>query len=358
VTVNSPPRPAPRTPLGKRLLLAATTVVGMLVVAEVILRIAVPEPITIRFAQDTQELQQLQLDKFGGVLINDPIRFWKLAPHSRLPESGSGTDGPFFGVISNGDGFRENHDIAPEKSAEETRILFLGDSCTFGYGVGWDQTFVAVCEDRLNNRSEGRRFECINAGVPGYSLYQGFQVLDDEGPRVKPDVVVACFGFNDRSEWDGLSDLQHAALAPPGWMSGCRLTGRLWRMTHPPSAQRTAARKPRVSPDEFRGLLTRIRTRTRQLGARLALISWCERFQVTDDRDERTPWQRELDRFARRHRVPMLDLVPLLQRWADEPDQEPQFLDIVHATPATHSRIAGQVIEILEPVLGDGGSPE
>ena len=54
----------------------------------------------------------------------------------------------------------------------------------------------------------------------------------------------------------------------------------------------------------------------------------------------------------------MLDLVPLLQRWADEPGQTPQFLDIVHATPATHSRIAGRVIETLEPVLGGGGSPE
>ena len=47
----------------------------MLVVAEAILHIAVPEPITIRFAQDTQELQQLQLDRFGGVLINASFSF-------------------------------------------------------------------------------------------------------------------------------------------------------------------------------------------------------------------------------------------------------------------------------------------
>ncbi len=358
MTDATPPRTASRAPLGKRLLLAAATVAGMLVVAEVILRIAVPEPVSIRFTQDTLELRQLQLDRFGDVLINDPDRFWKLAPGSRLPESGSDAGGPFFGVIANGQGFRENHEIAPRKSDGETRILFLGDSCTFGYGVSWDQAYVAGSEERLNEHSGNRRFECINAGVPGYSLYQGFQVLDDEGPRVKPDVVVACFGFNDRSEWDGMSDLEHAALSPPGWMSGSRLAGRLWSLSHPPSARGTSTRRPRVSPEEFRGLLTRIRTRTRQLGARLALISWCERFQVTDDRDERTPWQLELDRFARRHQVPILDLVPLMQRWADEPGQTSQFLDIVHATPATHSRIAARVVETLGPVLRGGGSQE
>ena len=52
--------------------------------------------------------------------------------------------------------------------------------------------------------------------------------------------------------------------------------------------------------------------------------------------------------------VPVLDLVPQLQDWADQQDQPELFLDIVHVTPATHSRIAGRLVEILTPLLRTG----
>jgi len=345
---------ANRKPLGKRLLLAAAVLVGMLVAAEFVVRILLNQPVSIRFSQDTQELKQLQLERFSGVLASDPDRFWRLVPESRLPESGPGPRGPFFGVISNSRGFREDHQVAATKPDGETRILFLGDSCTFGYGVGFNETYVAGCEDRLNKQFPDRHFECINAGVPGYSLYQGWRVLDVEGPRVQPDIVVVCFGFNDRAEWDGRSDLEHATLAPPGWLATSHLAARLWQLGHAPPKRPTTGPRQRVSPEEYRGLLTRIRQRTRRLGARLVLISWCERFQVTDDRDERTPWQFELFHFARRRQVPLLDLVPQLQDWADQEDRPELFLDIVHVTLPAHSRIADQLVETLRPLLTPG----
>ena len=52
--------------------------------------------------------------------------------------------------------------------------------------------------------------------------------------------------------------------------------------------------------------------------------------------------------------APVLDLVPQLQDWADEPGQPELFLDIVHVTPATHSRIATRLVEILRPLLENG----
>ena len=354
--MNAPttPEPAPHTSFGKRVLLAAVVLAIMLLVAELVIRAAVSEPVPIRFVQDTSELRQLQLHRFSDVLTADPDRFWRLAPGSRLPESTDEPGGPFFGVISNKRGFRENSQLADTKADDETRILFLGDSCTFGFGVGWDETYVAGCEERLNEQYPERRFECINAGVPGYSLYQGWRVLDVEGPRIQPDLVIACFGFNDRAEWDGLGDLDHAQLTPPAWLAGSQLAGKLWQLGHARPKHSTAPPRPRVSPDEYRSLLARIRQRTQQLGGRLVLISWCERFQVATDRNERTPWQFELYQFARRHQVPILDLVPQLQDWADQQDQPEPFLDIVHVTPATHSRIAGRLVEILRPLLRTG----
>jgi lysophospholipase L1-like esterase len=354
VNTSTTPEPASHTSFGKRVLLAAVVLAVMLLVAELVIRATVSQPVPIRFAQDTSELRQLQLHHFSDVLTADPDRFWRLAPGSRLPDTGTKSVGPFFGVISNERGFRENRQLADTKAGDETRILFLGDSCTFGYGVGWDETYVANCEDRLNEQYPGRRFDCINAGVPGYSLYQGWRVLDVEGSRIQPDLVIACFGFNDRAEWDGLGDLDHAQLAPPAWLAGSQLAGKLWQLGHARPERSTSTTRPRVSPDEYRSLLARIQRRTEQLGSQLVLISWCERFQITTDRNERTPWQFELYQFARRHQVPVLDLVPQLQDWADEPGQPELFLDIVHVTPATHSRIAARLVEILRPLLENG----
>ncbi|MBQ16868.1 MAG: hypothetical protein CMJ65_07060 [Planctomycetaceae bacterium] len=346
---DTPPRPPGS--LGKRLALSGIVLITALLLAEAFVR-ALPESPSIRFTQDTDELRRLKLDRFAGVLINDRERFWRLVPGSTLPAPITETDrGPFFGVIANRQGFREDHEIAAVKPDNEVRLLFLGDSCTFGFGVAHDQTFVAHCEDRLNEQNPGHRFECLNAGVPGYTLFQGCRVLDQEGPRVKPDVVVACFGFNDRAAWDGLGDLEHAALGPPGFLGNSHLARRLWRTNAPLAG---SGSRPRVTPAEYRQLLSRLHARTRQLGSRLALIAWCERFQVENSRDERTPWQVELYRFAREHELPLVDLVPAMQKWNRPPDQPSLFLDIIHVTPAAHSRIAGLAVEALVPLLPGG----
>lgn len=47
------------------------------------------------------------------------------------------------------------------------RILALGDSQTFGFGVRDGETYAAVLERLLRERT-GRPVEVLNAGVPGY----------------------------------------------------------------------------------------------------------------------------------------------------------------------------------------------
>ncbi len=344
--------PKQRPPRRKRLMLSAAALVVSLAIAELVLTATRPAPVVIRFQQDTEKLAAMQLDRFSQLLTSDSDRFWRLSPNSRLPDSDTETRGPFFGVIANGQGFREDHEIPRQKPAGETRLLFLGDSCTFGYGVACHETYVEQCEQALERSHPERPFECINAGVPGYTVYQGWRVLESEGDWIRPDVVVVCFGFNDRAEWDGLSDLEHFKQQPPGWMSSSQLLTRTWLLGHPASPR--LAQTPRVSAEDYRALLIRIRQTTRRLGAHLVLISWCERFQITTDRNERTPWQKELTRFAERHNVPMLDLVPRVQQWDDqgaETDPGAFFLDIVHVLPVTHVRIGRELTTILDPLV-------
>ena len=81
------------------------------------------------------------------------------------------------------------------------RILFLGDSITFGFGVKEEDIFVNVLERELNSQfaslPDQKRFELINAGIGNYNTKQEFAYLREEGFRYEPDEVVVMFYIND-----------------------------------------------------------------------------------------------------------------------------------------------------------------
>jgi len=89
-------------------------------------------------------------------------------------------------------------DFATRKPRGLRRVLCLGDSRTFGYKVGQDQPYPARLERLWRNRHPDRPLQVINAGMPGYSSYQGLRFLELRGLRFDPDVVTVAFNFNDR----------------------------------------------------------------------------------------------------------------------------------------------------------------
>ena len=190
-----------------RLILASTSVVLAIAVGEAFCRSFLPTPRSIRFEQDVEELNGLELRQLASVFENDSELFWRIGGNKRLPGSG-----PFFGVIFNDAGFREDHSIPVMSAGGELRVLCLGDSCTFGYGLDHAQSFVQICEDHLAEELN-EPVECINAGVPGYTLLQGRQLFTTRGQQYDPDVVVLCFGWNDMVSWDSRSDYEHLELS-------------------------------------------------------------------------------------------------------------------------------------------------
>src|SRR5947207_15897741 len=58
------------------------------------------------------------------------------------------------------------------KQPNETRVVVLGGSTAFGYGVQYDEAFPYYLEQLLNAR--GRRFTVVNLGAPGQGAY-GFK---------------------------------------------------------------------------------------------------------------------------------------------------------------------------------------
>jgi hypothetical protein len=78
------------------------------------------------------------------------------------------------------------------------RILVLGDSFTFGFGVEDRETFSARLEELLSERLE-RRIEVLNAGVPGWNAAHYLLFLREPGLELDPDLVLVALMENDVS---------------------------------------------------------------------------------------------------------------------------------------------------------------
>jgi hypothetical protein len=80
------------------------------------------------------------------------------------------------------------------KQSDRPRILVLGDSYAFGWGVEEEQRFSEVLE-----RGSGG-FEVLNAAVSGYSTVQELLLLEELVNDVRPDLVLCVFCGNDLFE--------------------------------------------------------------------------------------------------------------------------------------------------------------
>jgi len=97
---------------------------------------------------------------------------------------------------SNSEGFR-TEEIAARKGENVYRIVLLGDSSTFGWGVNQDERFSRFLEDKLNSAQSSTRYEVINLGIPGYTTEHGVAAFDHYALKYSPDLVILSFGAND-----------------------------------------------------------------------------------------------------------------------------------------------------------------
>ena len=76
------------------------------------------------------------------------------------------------------------------------RVAVLGSSVVMGQGVGDDETFESLVEDRLNRAAESpRRYEFLNFAVSGYKPLQQLVVLQKKVVHVRS---TCCFLHCDR----------------------------------------------------------------------------------------------------------------------------------------------------------------
>jgi lysophospholipase L1-like esterase len=94
-------------------------------------------------------------------------------------------------------GFRKSPG-SPGELKETLRIVCMGDSCTMGWEVLNHQTFCHVLKEVLE-KSLSVNVETINAGIPGYTSFQGLHQLQNRIFSLEPDVIVFSYGWNDHT---------------------------------------------------------------------------------------------------------------------------------------------------------------
>ncbi len=83
------------------------------------------------------------------------------------------------------------------------RIMSLGDSAFFGFGVNDHQVFTYELSSLL--RSEGVDVDDVNAGVSGYSIAQHRILLEEVGWDLEPTLLILCNVWSDNT-WDTFHD--------------------------------------------------------------------------------------------------------------------------------------------------------
>lgn len=128
-------------------------------------------------------------------------------------------------VTINSEGLRGRE--YPQQRNNKKRMLVLGDSFGWGFGVNDDESFPAILEQKHPD------WEILNASVSGYGTVQQYLYLQELIPRFKPDVVLLLFYDNDFQDNVGRTEywyrrpvvvqngdvfsIKGAPLAPPTW---------------------------------------------------------------------------------------------------------------------------------------------
>ncbi len=100
-------------------------------------------------------------------------------------------------VHFNWDGLRDYDNITIEKPNNTIRIIALGDSHTFGWGVELEDSWPKILENLLNQNSKRKKYQVLNFGMPGYGFKNYVKLLETKGLKYNPDVVIIGFHSDD-----------------------------------------------------------------------------------------------------------------------------------------------------------------
>jgi lysophospholipase L1-like esterase len=287
---------------------------------------------------------------FPDIVEKDPWLFWQLKANATAPLD----RGRMTGFISNGDRMR-NPEVPVERGPNDFRLLALGDSVTFGWGVRYEEAYPTLLADLLREALPGWEIHVMNASCSGYSTHQGLEMLRRRGLKYRPDVVTIWLGWNDSVVWDGMTDAEHARLFAREHLLNFSATYRLLSYTLRRRAhdsideerQETKAPLQRMPSAIYKARLEEMveLARANEIipgrGARVVLIQGCYDDQIRSARKRKGRFksdehQKAMAEVAEQMDVPMLSVCDALhqagvgrQVFLDKGHLDPRGLRIV-----------------------------
>jgi len=136
--------------------------------------------------------QEDELSQICNILEQDSLLFWKLKPKLNTTFRGVKIRTNLLGLRIVG------RDIGYKKNKCSRRIVCLGGSSTFGWGLEAKDAYPYKLEELLKQKYElSQDIEVINAGIIGYTSYQGKNFFKNEILKLSPDIIIVPFLVND-----------------------------------------------------------------------------------------------------------------------------------------------------------------
>ena len=293
------------------------------------------------------------------ILQPSPDFGWELKPNyvSTAPRKAIGIWVP--PMRTNSLGLRDE-EFSVEKEQGAFRILALGDSVTFGWGVEAEETYVEQIEDMLNARFSSRQFEVINAGVPGRDTPNELEYLQQVGLSYDPDLVTVGWVVNDVQGARAVT-LLNAPIPFKRLLEKSALyvflrntirRGLAYGITNIRYDQKAADKEQVTMLEsdtpatqaawvENLGYLEEMARITRQKGIPLVLVIFPNSFQLEPEYSD-ARIQAILKEFAETNSVSVVDLLPAFKR-ESQSGTVPLFLPDSHPNPKGH-RVAAEEI--------------
>lgn len=299
-------------------------------------------PTEARLAQETEDwrLAHVMSDAYREP---DPVLLWR--PVAREPYSSQRFRGP---------------EVALAKPPQTRRVICYGDSNTDGPPAGgaWPEALAEM----LHQDAAGSHVEVLNAGVAGYSSYQGARRFEQEVDVYRPDVVLVSFGWNDAANAIGADDKTFAATtafqAADPWRVHLRrmlfrydtvlVTARLVTASRAvPQGPQATVLGARVSVDDYAENLRAIARRAAAARVRLVLMTRPHRERETE-LAQFPGWRRRVPEYnAAARRVADEAGVPLVDAQRAFDGQLAAFADESHLTRDGHRHLGQLVHDVL-----------
>lgn len=321
--------------------------------------------LTLLMIEGILRLFDLQLSSYhpiSGFCQYDKVLGWRLVPNRSGFFQGTG----FNVLVEQSEQGLRDRTYPYARDGARRRILVLGDSVVWCWGVEMRDCFTEIIESKLPMT------DVIAAGAPGYGTAQELLLYERELARFRPDLTLLVFVSNDPT--DNLARVNRPVFELDGGelvlgnvpVPRRKSVAKEWLMTHSTlfrqlnyatqllrhmikmTREGTAIERrgeyvklaPSDEPDALRitdALLARLEQSVTAGGGRLAIVN------CGDTSEETGRW---LESFSRARRIPYLDLRPGFDRGRAE--GVPMSLpDDPHYSPEAHVIAADAILDFL-----------